>query len=361
MRVTTPYPLLMRVTTPCCYNFQEKLTCKDPLAHVTMMGDAVTNALKNLTLSEVDFNRDSKELGRGSYGRVFTVKYCGRTCAAKEIHSTLLAYSGKEEKDAIRKSFLRECYHCSNLRHPNIVQFIGIYWPEQHTDLPVMVMELMECNLTAFIDRYPDTKLKDKYSILRDVAYGLIYLHSQNPPVIHCDLVPNNVLMTDQLVAKISVAMALQTVSEKAKTQLKKAKTQPKQPRCPGTPDFMPPESFSENPVYNTSLDVFSYGGIILYVFTSKWPTPADAVAIDPKTRLLTGYSEVGRRQIYLSQLDDDLRHLAENCFDNDPKKRPVILKVVEEIKKLEETSKVCVRVCVYMHVYVWYYSPFMS
>ena len=315
-----------------------------------MVDDAVTNALKYLTLSEVNFDRDSKELGRGAYGRVFTVKYCGRTFAAKEIHSILLKFSGKEEKDAIRKSFLRECYHCSNLRHPNIVQFIGVYWPEQHTDLPVIVMELVKCNLTAFIDRYPDTKIKDKYSILRDVAYGLVYLHAQDPPVIHRDLTPNNVLMTDQLVAKIGdlgVVKAMQTGGKKVETQLKQTKV-------PGTADFMPPESFSENPVYNASLDMFSYGGIILYVFTGQWPTPGAATEFDQKTRKVKGNTEAERRWVYLSQLDDDMRRLAEKCFDNDPQRRPIILKVLQEIEKLEEKSKVCV-VC------TWYYCPFMS
>ena len=38
-----------------------------------------------------------QELGRGAYGRVYKVKYCEATCAAKEIHSILVEGAGQEE------------------------------------------------------------------------------------------------------------------------------------------------------------------------------------------------------------------------------------------------------------------------
>ena len=52
----------------------------------------------------------NKEIGRGSYGRVFTVKYFGLVCAAKEIHSILLNVQD-DVRDSVIRSFLRECYH----------------------------------------------------------------------------------------------------------------------------------------------------------------------------------------------------------------------------------------------------------
>ena len=69
-----------------------------------------------------------------------------------------------------------------------------------------------------------------KLSILVDVSRGLWYLHSHNPPVIHRDLSPNNVLLTSQFVAKISdlgVAKVIEADSKKTKT------------RAPGTVDFI--------------------------------------------------------------------------------------------------------------------------
>ena len=87
-----------------------------------MASQDVLDQLKHLTLKDVVLLNE--ELGRGAYGKVFTVKYFGLPCAAKEIHSHLLDGVSPEEKKAIKDGFIRECYHSSLIRHPNIVQFM---------------------------------------------------------------------------------------------------------------------------------------------------------------------------------------------------------------------------------------------
>ena len=108
-----------------------------------------------------------------------------------------------------------------------------------------------------------------KLSILDEVCLGLRYLHSRNPPIVHRDLTPNNILLSYRLEAKITdlgVAKVVRTDNQKTMTKLS------------GTPDqdFMPPEALSVRPVYGHSLDVFSYGGVILNVITQLWPQPSD-------------------------------------------------------------------------------------
>jgi len=67
-----------------------------------------------------------KEIGRGAYGRVFEVNYEGTLCAAKEIHELFVQDVGDDEYQAVKESFLRECQIWSALRHPFIVQFLGL-------------------------------------------------------------------------------------------------------------------------------------------------------------------------------------------------------------------------------------------
>jgi len=98
----------------------------------------VRKELENVTLDDVD--KLEKELGRGAYGRVFTVKYCGLVCAAKEIHPILIDSVNPQEKQAVKDAFIRECINCSTLRHPNIVQFMGVFYSSQQSNLPIMVM-----------------------------------------------------------------------------------------------------------------------------------------------------------------------------------------------------------------------------
>ena len=149
------------------------------------------------------------ELGRGAYGRVYAVKYCQTICAAKEIHSILVEGVGQVEMQRTIESFMRECRQCSTLRHPNIIQFLGVYYPTggggaNRMRLPVMVMEMMADSLTSFVNKHEKIPVHIKYSIVHDVSLGLCYLHNHNPPIVHRDLSPNNVLLTVHHVAKIS-------------------------------------------------------------------------------------------------------------------------------------------------------------
>jgi len=78
----------------------------------------VTRNFEGLVINGVELL--NRELRWGAYGRVFAVKYCGMTCAAKEVHSDLV------EGQRIVDMFLKECHQCSKLRHPNIIQFLGV-------------------------------------------------------------------------------------------------------------------------------------------------------------------------------------------------------------------------------------------
>ena len=305
-----------------------------------MMEDksAVINTLRSVSLTENNLDCNGEELGRGAYGKVFAVKYCGQNFAAKEIHPILVEGVGKMERERLVKSFLQECYYCFNLRHPNIVQFVGVYWPQGQSDLPVMVMEMMDRSLAKFItntDIKRSIKLIDKYSILHDVTLGLSFLHAQNPPVIHRDLSPNNILLTHKGVAKIGdlgVARAIQAGGKAIKKKVALTK-------APGTAHFMPPEALNDDPEYDSSLDVFSFGGVVLFVMTEQWPTATEPTKLDPKTQRIVGFTEVERRRQYLSKMDEisrGLRLLVECCLDNDPSKRPDIKMVSEKIESFK-------------------------
>ena len=292
---------------------------------------ATGESIQGLVLKGVmPLNR--KELGRGAYGKVYEVKYCETVCAAKEIHSILIEDVGETERRLTIESFLRECRQCSMLRHPNVIQFLGVYYPTavggaNRMRLPVMVMKMMADSLTSFVDKHEKIPVHIKYSIVHDVSLGLCYLHNHDPPMVHRDLSPNNVLLTTHHVAKISdlgVAKVIKADSRKTMT------------KAPGTVDFMPPESLANSPVYGPPMDVFSFAGIILHTFNQQWPRPTDQVQFDPKTRKMMALSEVERRQQYLDKMIGEaevLRSLVEECLDYDPAVRPTIATVCERIQ----------------------------
>ena len=292
---------------------------------------AYSDGFEGLRLKGVtELNRD--ELGRGAYGRVYAVKYCQTICAAKEIHSILVEGVGQGEMQRTIQSFMRECRQCSTLRHPNVIQFLGVYYPTRgggakRVRLPVMVMEMMADSLTSFVDKHEKIPVHIKYSIIHDVSLGLCYLHNHNPPIVHRDLSPNNILLTVHHVAKISdLGVAKVIKADKRKTMTK----------APGTVDFMPPEALDDTPEYGPPMDVFSFAGIILHTFNQQWPSPSKNVKFNPKTRKMMALSEVQRRQQYLDKMIGEaevLRPLVEECLDYDPAMRPTITTVCERIQ----------------------------
>ena len=179
------------------------------------------------------------EFGRGSYAAVVEVDYKGLRCAGKKIHRVL--YEG--QVDNLVRRFEEECRLLSQLRHPHIVQFLGIYF-EVDTNAPVLVMEFLPTTLTQCLDRYGVMPEEINCSILQDVAVGLRYLHDRRDPIIHRDLSANNVLLTADMRAKISdlgVAKIVEDNSSKMSTMT----------RAPGTQCYMPPEAMMHRPRYS--------------------------------------------------------------------------------------------------------------
>ncbi|XP_065917368.1 serine/threonine-protein kinase WNK-like isoform X2 [Dysidea avara] len=265
----------------------------------------------DLTLHDV--NATGKEIGRGAYGRVFE-------------------YSHDDALHKITTDFLNECQIWSTIRHPCIVQFLGVYYPARDQyKLPVMVMEKMQRSLRGLVENYTNIPLNVKLTILDEVCLGLRYLHSRNPPIVHRDLTPNNVLLGDHLEAKITdlgVAKVMLTDSKMTMTTI------------PGTPDFMPPEALTKRPVYGPPLDIFSYGGVILNVITQQWPEPTDQLQFSAEYDRFEVVSEVARRQKYVNMFTreaTDLVPLVTSCLADNSKKRPSVMQVSIDIKRVKD------------------------
>ena len=284
------------------------------------------DVVKHLIITGVTEFTD-RELGRGAYGRVFAVYYNGVTCAAKEINSILWEGVLPDERHQIIQDFLQECLLHSKLHHPNIVKMLGVYYRNDQAVLPALVMELMDRSLTQLLESNHSIPMYVKLSILQDVSRAICYLHTLNPPMMHRDLTPNNILLTTSLVAKVSDFVVMKVVSPLASERLT---------AVPGTPAFMAPEALLDNPDYGLPLDVFSFGCVVCHVITQQWPTPAGLKKRDPTTRKLVILSEVERHKHYIDQISEgSLKQLVITCLDDDQERRPPISLVNERITSI--------------------------
>jgi len=272
--------------------------------------DNLKQGLTRLILTGVELV--DRELGSGAFGRTFVVKHHGITCAAKEMHPGPLSLNRAE---FLKQVFLQQCLLYSNLFHPNVLQLLGVYYPTEQTVLPVLVTELMEYNLSAFLETFPEIiPMFVKLSLLQDVSRGVHYLHVQE--MIHCNLHSNNVVLTNTLVAKISDFMAVKVIGIHG---LGKSNA------------FVSPEVLGVDHFYgkSTASDVFSFGCIMCHTITQQWPEPL----IHAKTGTRKALSEIEKRQYYIGRISDEsLKQLVILCLNDCPERRPSISQVNEMI-----------------------------
>ena len=121
-------------------------------------------------------------LGSGAFGEVYKAKFGQLPCAAK------LNNNNQDRVKSVK--FQAECHLLSEIKHPNIVQYLGTA-RDLRSGVPVLLMELMDENLTKFLERSAGPLPYHKQlNICHDVALALAYLHSN--AIIHRDLSSNN-------------------------------------------------------------------------------------------------------------------------------------------------------------------------
>ena len=297
-----------------------------------------------------------KKVGHGAYGYMEKVSVSGTVCAAKKIHQVLA--STVIGAEIIWESFYSECRIMSQLRHPHIVQFLGLYLPSAEEikkeesfeessgctpssflglSFPWLIMEYLPINLDNFLKKKPLIPFSVKTSLLLDIAKGLYYLHSRKLPIIHRHLTANNVLITLALEAKIAGFGDAIVVNLLSATD-------------PVSTIYMPPEVFSSDGTrngYSTSIDIFSFGVNVLYMIVQEVPHNIKvAVVVDSSDKLIA-VSEVQRRERYFdkartiladsSKPEHRLIKLAEECLRNDPFQRPHIHNLYDDLSLIKD------------------------
>ena len=284
-----------------------------------------------------DVRRRDRKLGAGSFGIVFEVEWNGTTCAAKFMHDIFKEILSAEEKQAFITTFEKECATWSALRHPQIVQFLGIYFDPSHT--PVMVLEKMDASLRSLLESTPkeDFPLINKVVILRQVAQGLVYLHSHSPKLVHHDLSPNNILVNE--------VTYLTKLTDFGMTRAIDAASLTRSSSIKGTPGFMPPEALRHPPQYDDKLDVFSYGNLIIMTVTHEWPTPVIPRPSRTEGEEMQGavvYSQLDTRAPYLELFSEGEKKLFQGmvklCLNDNADQRPTSNMLLPQMKQMEKT-----------------------
>ena len=271
--------------------------------------------LKTLIITDFNPENTKEELGSGLYGEASIVNHNGVSYATKKIYNSL--YS----KDEFRKNFVQDCLLLSQLRHPCIVQFMGVQISDSYSP-PVLITDLYPLSLATCLQRYPQIPEYSKYSILLETSVGISYLHQMTPPVVHGHICPNNILLTEGLHVKISDCIRFgASVS------------------TPTNSPYQAPEGSKIE-----AGDVFSIGDTMLYVVLQKDLNPLEYkhhrnLENENEPVILT---EVKRRERFLKELEEtnQIKGLILSCLEEDPTERPTAGEITEELSKILEDKK---------------------
>ncbi|XP_059309596.1 probable LRR receptor-like serine/threonine-protein kinase At3g47570 [Lycium ferocissimum] len=308
-------------------------------------------------------------IGKGGFGSVYKGIFSPdeKTMAIKVLDL--------QHRGAL-KSFKAECEVLKNLRHRNLVKLITACSGTdfQGNDFKALIYEFMVNGsldewLHSFTNdgsqhvRYLD--LYQRINIAMDVAFTLEYLHHGSQiPVVHCDLKPSNVLLDEDMTARLGDFGLSRFLQETVQRETRTIGIK-------GSVGYAAPE-YGIGSEVSTNGDIYSYGIMILEMLTGKKPTD-DAFSnglnlhnyvkmafstgrvmeiVDP---LLchnlqeeeTSNSTIAQRKTkdYIKECLISMCKIGISCTMESPKERLGISDVVKELQLVKEALCKCDRV----------------
>ncbi|GAA5932850.1 serine/threonine kinase [Sporobolomyces koalae] len=263
-------------------------------------------------------------VGSGGFKDVYKGTYRRRTIAICDIRGHLTDMDIKE------LGLLRD------LRHENIVQFIGVSIPKQPSAVPVMIVTELCANgdLFDYIRGVEAPPLRGILDIMLGIAKGIEYLHTRTPSIIHRDIKSSNVLITAHGVAKIA-DFGLARIKTSTKSMIRS---------LVGTVNWQAPELWHPHPRYNEKVDVYSVGLVMWEML--QWHQPVKRYPFEGMNEHAI-YADVGQRQLRPStaglhrRWGGEIIDLLSQMWDQDYSKRPSMVQVVHRLKQLSALEKV--------------------
>ncbi|MGF1525649.1 MAG: serine/threonine protein kinase, partial [Candidatus Competibacterales bacterium] len=200
------------------------------------------------------------QLGKGGMGSVY---WAVDLDTQRDVAVKVLTFdpdTGPVDNE-LTSRFQREAEILQRLNHPHIVEFIEFNRDEGGMYL---VMQLVPgLNLLERIKSAPPLTLREILDIALQMCQALVYAHSFDPPFIHRDIKPQNVLLDTQGGHAYLSDFGLAKVIDPELTQLTQMG------RIPMTPSWAAPEQIIGEPL-TVQTDIYQVGLLLAYMLTGE-------------------------------------------------------------------------------------------
>nr|GLL41508.1 probably inactive leucine-rich repeat receptor-like protein kinase At3g28040 [Ipomoea trifida] len=206
----------------------------------------------------------ASEIGEGVFGTVYKAPLGGegsRVVAIKKLTSSkILQYP---------EDFDREVRVLGKARHQNLIPLRGYYWTPQ---LQLLVSEFVPGgNLESKLHEMgtsvssPPLTWAVRFKVILGTAKGLAHLHhSCQPPIIHYNIKPSNILLDENLNPKISDLGLARLVAKLDRHVMSN--------RFQAAIGYVAPELACQSLRVNEKCDVYGFGMLILEIVTGRRP-----------------------------------------------------------------------------------------
>eukprot|EP01094_Clydonella_sp_ATCC50884_P018773 TRINITY_DN3532_c0_g1_i1.p1 TRINITY_DN3532_c0_g1~~TRINITY_DN3532_c0_g1_i1.p1 ORF type:complete len:853 (-),score=278.74 TRINITY_DN3532_c0_g1_i1:195-2753(-) len=256
-----------------------------------------------------------EKLGVGATGIVYRAKWKKSSgevmeVAVKELHGIF------DPTDSVVQEFVQEVALSAQLRHPNVVRFIGVARKGER-ELALITEVMSRGSLDELLNRKKhNLPWKLRLKLARDAAKGMAYLHRCN--LIHRDLKPGNLLVDKRWVCKVG-----DFGISRAKPNNDMTMT------AVGTPAYMAPEVMQGH--FSEKADVYSFGIMLWELYKGRMPY----IELNyPKIKLMEMVVEGLRPNT--DGMPERLQQLIVDCWDTNPPLRPSFAELVLRLRRLE-------------------------
>ncbi len=262
-----------------------------------------------------------KELGEGSYGRVFKAKHGHEDVAVKQLNMSQLDEKGKDQ-------FEQEATHMAKLHSRYTLRIVGICLEPYRC----LVLEFMEGgSLHDYLEKNPSSTIQwlKRIELALDIGKGLAYIHARQ--VIHRDLKSLNVLLDKNQDAKIA-DFGLSTTKEHSQSGKTKS-------AC-GSAAWMAPELFDPDIdvyEYTVQTDMFAFAMVLSELANHQIPFQGQ------KDVQISGKIRNGNRPALPDNTPAVYTSLVTRCWAQESKQRPNADEAIGELnnlKQIESTKK---------------------